>query len=58
MAVDSGLDRSIEPGAIIRFDHGVQFGSWALTKRAKDSGLLASMGSTGDCYDNSMIESL
>ena len=58
MAVDSGLDKRIEPGAIIRSDHGVQFGSWALTKRAKDSGLLASMGSTGDCYDNSMIESL
>lgn len=28
-----------------------QFGSWAFTKRAKDSGLLASMGSIGDCYD-------
>lgn len=34
-----------------------QFGSWAFTKRAKDSGLLASMGSIGDCYDKSMIES-
>jgi len=32
---------------------------WILVpdKRAKDSGLFASMGSIGDCYDNSMIES-
>jgi transposase InsO family protein len=27
------------------------------TQRAKDSGLLPSMGSIGDCYDNAMIES-
>jgi transposase InsO family protein len=31
--------------------------SWAFTKRAKDSGLVPSMGSIGDCYDNAMIES-
>jgi len=34
----------------------VQFASWAFTQRAKDSGLLPSMGSVGDCFDNSMIE--
>ena len=34
-----------------------QFGSWAFTDRAKASGLVPSMGSIGDCYDNSMIES-
>jgi len=34
-----------------------QFGSWAFTQRAKDSGLLGSMGSIRDGYDNSMIES-
>jgi transposase InsO family protein len=42
------LQRPIEPA---------QFRSWAFTQRARDSGLLASMGSIGDCYDNSMIES-
>ena len=42
------LHRPVESG---------QFGSWAFSQRAKDSGLLASMGSIGDCYDNSMIES-
>src|SRR3954453_4303439 len=34
-----------------------EFGSWAFTDRAKASGLVPSMGSVGDCYDNSMIES-
>lgn len=34
----------------------MQFGSWAFTTRAKAAGLLPSMGSVGDCYDNSMIE--
>ncbi|WP_148616558.1 IS3 family transposase [Nocardioides rubriscoriae] len=60
MAIDSRLDKhtvGVGPGTIIHSDQGVQFGSWAFTKRAKDSGLLASMGSIGDCYDNSMIES-
>ena len=57
MAIDQRLGKQSEPGTIIHSDQGVQFGSWAFTKRAKDSGLLASMGSIGDCYDNSMIES-
>ena len=34
-----------------------QFTSWAFTQRAIDSGLLPSMGSIGDCYDNAVIES-
>lgn len=38
----------VEPG---------QFTSWAFTRRAIDSGLLPSMGSVGDCYDNAMMES-
>jgi putative transposase len=54
MAIEN---RSPEPGAIIHSDHGVQFTSWAFTQRAKDSGLIPSMGSIGDCYDNGMIES-
>jgi transposase InsO family protein len=37
--------------------HGAQFGSWAFTTRAKQSGLLPSMGSIGDCYDNAVTES-
>ncbi|PCK24300.1 hypothetical protein CHR55_26865 [Rhodococcus qingshengii] len=34
-----------------------QFTSWAFTDRAKQSGLVPSMGSVGDCYDNATIES-
>jgi transposase InsO family protein len=42
---------------VIHSDQGTQFTSWAFTRRAVDSGLLPSMGSKGDCYDNAMIES-
>ena len=43
-------------GTVIHSDQGVQFASWAFTQRAKDSGLMPSMGSVGDCYDNAMME--
>ena len=36
---------------------GVQFASWAFTRRAKELGLVPSMGSVGDSYDNPRIES-
>jgi putative transposase len=60
--VTSALDMAIRnrnpgPGVIIHSDHGVQFTSWAFTERARASGLVPSMGSIGDCYDNAMIES-
>ncbi|MCU1399511.1 MAG: hypothetical protein JWN62_2620 [Acidimicrobiales bacterium] len=42
---------------IIHSDHGVQFTSWAFTRRALESGLVPSMGSIGDCYDNGLMES-
>lgn len=48
MAIDNRLAKTTEAGTIIHSDQGVQGGSWAFTKRAKDSGLLASMGSIGD----------
>ncbi|MEG9247160.1 DDE-type integrase/transposase/recombinase [Arthrobacter sp. Soc17.1.1.1] len=57
MAIDSRIGKSTSLGTIIHSDHGVQFRFWAFTKRARDSGLMASMGSISDCYDNSMIES-
>jgi len=41
---------------VIHSDRGTQFTSWAFTERARDSGLVPSMGSIGDCYDNAMIE--
>jgi len=54
MAIES---RRPAPGTVIHSDHGVQFGSWAVTVRAKQSGLIPSMGSIGDSYDNAVIES-
>lgn len=42
---------------ILHSDHGTQFTSWAFGQRLRDAGLLPSMGTIGDCYDNSMMES-
>ena len=50
-------NRRPSPGALIHSDHGTQFTSWAFTHRALDSGLVPSMGSIGDCFDNAVVES-
>ena len=42
---------------IMHSDHGSQFTSWAFGQHLQAAGLLGSMGSIGDCYDNSMMES-
>jgi len=59
--VTSALGMAIETrdpsGTLIHSDHGVQFTSWAFTRRALGSGLVPSMGSIGDCYDNAVVES-
>ncbi|MFT7837081.1 IS3 family transposase [Saccharothrix sp. BKS2] len=44
-------NRSPLSDTMIHSGHGVQFTSWTFTRRAKESGLLPSMGSIGDCYD-------
>jgi putative transposase len=52
------IRRRPEPhSAILHSDHGSQFTSRAFGKRLTDAGLVGSMGSIGDCYDNSMMES-
>jgi putative transposase len=43
--------------AILHSDHGTQYTSWAFGQRLRAAGLLPSMGTIGDCYDNSMMES-
>ncbi|WP_165964505.1 DDE-type integrase/transposase/recombinase [Actinomadura sp. KC216] len=49
-------NRQPPPGTLPHSDHVVQYTPWAFTERAKASGLVASMGSIGDCYDTqSMI---
>jgi putative transposase len=42
---------------ILHSDHGSQYTSWAFGQRLRTAGLLASMGTVGDCYDNAMMES-
>jgi putative transposase len=54
MAIEN---RRPAPGTLIHSDHGTQFTSWAFTSRAQESGLVPSMGSIGDCFDNAVIES-
>jgi putative transposase len=44
-------------GTILHSDHGAQYTSWAFGQRLRNAGLLASMGTVGDCYDNAMMES-
>jgi putative transposase len=44
-------------GTIMHSDHGSQYTSWAFGQRIRAAGLLGSMGSVGDCYDNAMMES-
>ena len=45
-------------GTVIHSDHGTQFTAWTSSEQARKSGLLPSMGSVGDCYDNAMMEAL
>ena len=42
---------------ILHSDHGSQYTSWAFGQRLRKAGLLGSMGSVGDCYDNATMES-
>lgn len=42
---------------VVHSDHGSQYTSWAFGKRLRDAGLLGSMGSIGDAFDNAAAES-
>ena len=52
-------NRLPDPGTVIHSDQGTQggFTSWAFTQRAHESGLVPSMGTVGDCFDNATMES-
>jgi putative transposase len=43
--------------AVLHSDHGTQYTAWAFGKKIRDAGVLGSMGTVGDCYDNAMMES-
>jgi putative transposase len=49
--------RAEDTRTILHSDHGSQYTSWAFGQRLLKEGLLASMGTVGDCYDNAMMES-
>jgi putative transposase len=44
-------------GCIHHSDHGCQYTSWAFGQRLRQAGLLGSMGTVGDAYDNAACES-
>jgi transposase InsO family protein len=50
-------NRSPKPGTVIHSDHGSQFTSWEFSERVRQAGLMPSMGTVGDAYDNALIES-
>jgi len=47
----------VSGGTILHSDHGSQYTAWSFGKRLEAAGILPSMGSVGDCYDNAMMES-
>ena len=54
MAVDR---RRPVQGVIHHSDHGCQYTSLAFGRRLREAGILGSMGSVGDCFDNAVAES-
>lgn len=55
-----GRDRRRRPRegrTICHTDHGSQYTSWTFGRRLRAAGLLGSMGSIGDYFDNSLAES-
>jgi putative transposase len=53
----AGNERVVSASTVIHSDHGSQFTSWAFTENVRRMGLISSMGSVGDCYDNAPMES-
>ncbi len=60
--VTSALDMAVArrrpgEGLVHHSDHGSQYTSLAFGRRLRESGIAASMGSIGDCFDNALAES-
>jgi putative transposase len=57
-ALDSALSRRRpQQGLVLHSDRGCQYTSGVFRQRLAEAGIAASMGRTGDCYDNALIES-
>jgi putative transposase len=50
-------NRRPDPGVILHSDQGCQFTSLAYGDHCRQAGIMPSMGSVGDCYDNAITES-
>jgi putative transposase len=50
-------NRRPEPGLVHHSDRGCQYTSLAFGRRCREAGILPSMGSRGDAYDNALAES-
>ena len=57
-ALQNAISQRRPRGVIHHSDHGCQYTSYAFGKRCQEAGVMPSMGSVGDCYDNAMAESL
>ena len=56
-ALNMALMQRRPQGVIHHSDRGCQYTSYAFGKRGQEAGVMPSMGSTGDAYDNAMAES-
>jgi putative transposase len=56
-ALDMALAQRRPESVIHHSDKGCQYTSYAFGKRCREAGVVSSMGSTGDAYDNAMAES-
>jgi putative transposase len=57
-AIDMAITmRQPRQGLIHHSDHGCQYTSYAFGKRCREAGIMPSMGTVGDAYDNAMAES-
>lgn len=56
-ALDMALAQRRPQAVIHHSDRGTQYTSYAFGKRCREAGIVPSMGSVGDAYDNAMAES-
>src|SRR5712692_4754085 len=56
-AFEMAVRRRRAKGAITHSDQGSQYGSLTYGRRIREAGLVQSMSSRGDCFDNAMAES-
>ena len=56
-AFEMAVRRRQAKGAIAHSDQGCQYSSLTYGRRIREAGLVQSMGSRGDCFDNAMAES-